>query len=69
MKTKSGKSHFVSEFRTYDSSGNLRYENLSYHFIAFNAKDYIDRSMKRYKAHGFTVEFKNVTNLDEEVTQ
>lgn len=66
MKTKSGKSHFTCEFRTYDSSGKLKYEHLDHSFIALNAEDYINRSVKRYGAHGYTAEFKNVVNLDEE---
>lgn len=66
MKTKTGKSHFVCEFRTYDSNGNLRYEDTNHKFTAFSAKEYIDRSVKRYGSHGYTAEFKNVVNLDEE---
>lgn len=66
MKTKSGKSHFLCEFRTYDSAGNLSYEHTDHKFIAFNAKDYIDRTVKRFASFGYTAEFKNVVNLDEE---
>lgn len=69
MKTKSGRNHYICEFRTYDSSGKLTYEKIDYRFTAFDAKDYIDRAIKRYGSHGYTAEFKNVMNLDEEVTQ
>ena len=66
MKTKTGKSHFRCEFSTYNSSGELKYENLDHRFTALNAHDYIHRVMKRYEKHGYTAEFKNVVNLDEE---
>ena len=66
MKTKSGKSHFVCEFRTYNSIGELSYENTNHRFTAFSAADYINRSVKRYGANGYTAVFKNVVNLDEE---
>ena len=66
MKTKSGKSHFASEFRTYNSSGVLCYENKNFRFTAFSAKDYIERSVKRYANMGMTAEFKNIVNLDED---
>lgn len=66
MKTKTGRSHFICEFRTYDSNGNLRYEDTNYTFTAISAKDFINRTVKRYGAHGYTAEFKNVVNLDEE---
>lgn len=66
MKTKSGKSHFACEFRTYDSNGVLRYEDTSHKFTAFSAKEYIEQSIKRYGSFGYTAEFKNVINLDED---
>ena len=66
MKTKSGKSHFQCEFRTYNANGDLKYEDLDHRFTAFNAEDYIKRSKARYGIHGYTAEFKNVVNLDEE---
>lgn len=65
MKTKSGKSHFVCEFRTYDADGNLFYENTTHRFIAADAQKYIDGVVKRYPKLGMTAEFKNVVNLDE----
>lgn len=66
MKTKNGKSHFACEFRTYNSARNLCYEDTNHKFTAFSAKDYIDRTVKRYASRGMTAEFKNVVNLDEE---
>ena len=66
MKTKNGRSHFICEFRTYNSSGDLQWENVNYRFTALNAHDYINRVMKRYAKHGYTAEFKNVVNLDEQ---
>lgn len=69
MKTKSGKSHFVSELRIYKPSGDLFYEKINFTFTAFNASDYINRSVKAYAPKGYTVEFKNVVNLDEETNQ
>lgn len=67
MKTKSGKSHFVCEFRTYDAAGKLKYRNTEFKFTSSSAKDFIDRTTRRYAAHGYTVKFTNVVNLDEEV--
>lgn len=64
MKTATGKYHFKCEFRTYDSTGALRYEDLNHRFVALNAKDYADRTKKRYASHGMTAEFTNVVNLD-----
>lgn len=66
MKTKSGRSHFQCEFRTYDANGVLRYEHLDHRFTAVRAEDYIKRCQARYGKMGYTAEFKNVVNLDEE---
>lgn len=66
MKTKSGKSHFTCEFRTYDAAGNLRYENVNHKFLAANLEGYLAWASAPYIANGMTVEFKNVVNLDAE---
>ena len=66
MKTKSGRSHFKCEFRTYNSAGVLRYEDTDHKFTAVSAKDYIERSQKRYAKMGYTAEYTNIVNLDEE---
>lgn len=65
MKTKTGKSHFKCEFRTHDSTGEVRYEDLNHKFTAFNAEDYVNRVKNRYASHGMKAEFTNVVNLDD----
>ena len=66
MKTKSGRSHFRCELLVYDQAGNLSWQHTDRKFTAVSAKDYIDRTVKRFASKGYTAEFKNVVNLDEE---
>ena len=68
MKTKSKRSHFQCEFRTY-KNGVLQYEDLDHRFTAVRLEDYIKRYQARFEKMGYTVEFKNVVNLDEEGTE
>ena len=65
MKTKSGRSHFQCEFRTYNANGVLQYEKLDFKFTAACASEYVKRRQALYTKHGYTAEFKNIINLDE----
>lgn len=64
--TKSGRHHYKCEFRLYNSSGNLTYENVEHKFTAINGIEHITRNVKRYAAHGMTAVFANVVDLDKD---
>lgn len=50
-------------FRTYDSTGDLKYENTSFTFRSKDAGDYMQRVEKRYASHGMKVEFESIKEV------